>query len=221
MISPGRHAREEGRLLLVGARAAGRPGRPSAPIPPKPPTRRRLSSSVSTRCWRRRHLGPAVLTGPVRLQPPAGALLLPELAVERPPVGVLLEVPLEALVLGRHLLVEPGPDLVPQLLELRCGGVRDLHGINPLRPQPRLHPHRCASSRRRRPPLGAEPARADCRPGAATATAQRTPVGRHRARLVATPSGGRPAEHIAQPDPVVVAHDGPGVDRRAHPADHR
>ena len=60
----------------------------------------------------------------------ACALLLPELAIERPPVGILLEVPLETLVLRREFVVEPRSDLVAQRLELRCGRVRDVHPRN-------------------------------------------------------------------------------------------
>src|SRR5581483_11034804 len=72
-------------------------------------------------------LGPAVLVGPLGLEPPLGTQLLPEPPVERPAVGVLLEIPLEPLVLSRELLLEPRPHLVAECLEPGRGPERDIH----------------------------------------------------------------------------------------------
>src|SRR5439155_20279140 len=90
----GCHARQERRLLLVGTEAKDR-GADLHADPREAAGAAPVELFLHDARLTRRHLGAAVLARPRGFEPPPGALLLPELAVKGPAVGVLLEVPLE------------------------------------------------------------------------------------------------------------------------------
>ena len=125
----GRHARQEEGLLLVGTEALDRRPHLHADTG-EAAGAAAVELLLDDACLARRHLGAAVLVRPRGLEPTLRALLLPELAIEGPAVGVLLEVPLEALELGRELVVEPGSDLEPQRLEAWRRREADVHPGN-------------------------------------------------------------------------------------------
>ena len=124
-----RHAGQERGLLLLGAQAQDRRAHLHADAGEAAGTPAIELLLHHTRLARR-HLRTAVLARPRGLEPTLRPLLLPELAVEGPPVGILLEVPLEPLELRRELVVEPRPHLVAQDLEPGRRRQRDVHRLN-------------------------------------------------------------------------------------------
>src|SRR5262249_18516230 len=138
---------QEERLLFFGAESQDRRADDHADAP-EPAGAAPAELLAHHTCFARRHLRAAVLARPRRLEPPLRALLLPELAMERPALGCLVDFPVEALVLDRQLFLEPRAHLLAQRLEPRCGRERDVHrGARYLSALGALHHGSLATSR--------------------------------------------------------------------------